>query len=570
MDANNDALIGQTIEDRYLIKRRIGQGGMGVVYLAEHTRVRIPVALKVLHLDMTQVDEAVARFKREAIVAARVDDPHLVSASDFGTLEDGSFYLVLEYVDGEVLREVLNEGAISVERALAIAAQIAEALKAAHDSGITHRDLKPENVMLLDYRGQTDFVKVFDFGMARLWMDALPPDLPPITKFGTLFGTPKYMAPEQVLQQGVDHRADLYSLGILLYEMLSGSPPFDGDDMVAVLSRQVTEAPPPLPNTLPGPVRRLVMKLIDKDPISRVQTAGEIRDQLLSLLEKRRRETAPKLGLGARAQNWAKRLPSLREALRTSAVALFATGVTALLFVGWFTSYANDTIFNVQTAAPEPPDWEALRARALRGDWGATEALAAREDGDRTAEDWLALGHSFFLNGKNELTFRTYNNAVALDANLSSSPILLRDLRKLADSPEFGERALEFAATLSGATGPDLLFDVWAGTPHRTKETILARALLSRTDIKGRQSPALKLAIALRRAKECEDFLALLERAAAHADSRALRPLERLQGDRGCGRRFEDDCYPCLRPQAELLTQAVARAKQHPAIDFGD
>src|SRR5688572_8709954 len=159
--------LGQVISGRYLIKELIGEGGMGAVYLAEHTHMRKRVALKLLHAEMHDNEEVLARFRREAEAAAHIEHPNVVAATDFGQTDDGGFFLVLEYVEGTSLREVLNRGALSVSRALHIARQIAYALERAHDAGIVHRDLKPENVMLVKKEDDPDFVKVLDFGIAR-------------------------------------------------------------------------------------------------------------------------------------------------------------------------------------------------------------------------------------------------------------------------------------------------------------------------------------------------------------------------------------------------------------------
>src|SRR6185295_2712151 len=254
------ALIGVTISDRYRIERLLGEGGMGAVYQAEHVLMRKRMAIKVLHPEMTRVDEVVKRFEREAMAAAHIDHPHVVTATDFGKLDDGSFFLALEYVEGKSLREVIAQGPLELGRALHIARQIASGLGRAHSIKIVHRDLKPENVMLVERDGDPDFVKVLDFGIAKVQIGELTagdvdaaasPGQPVLTQAGMVYGTPEYMAPEQALGQNVDARADLYALGIITYEMITGTRPFNAESKVALLGMQVTAPVPPMSQFAP-------------------------------------------------------------------------------------------------------------------------------------------------------------------------------------------------------------------------------------------------------------------------------------------------------------------------------
>ncbi|MFC1642226.1 serine/threonine-protein kinase [Myxococcota bacterium] len=242
--SETERLIGTVLAGRYRLAQLLGAGGMGSVYRAEHVHMRKAVAIKVLHRDMTALPEMVARFEREAIASARIEHPNVAGATDFGQLDDGSFFLVLEFVEGQSLRWVLErEGPLPPPRAAEIARQIASALAAAHGAHIVHRDLKPENVMLVSRGDGVDWIKVLDFGIAKVTVEELR-DQPALTQYGSVFGTPEYMAPEQALGQTVDHRADLYALGIVLYEMLQARTPFADDDLVAVLTRQMTATGP--------------------------------------------------------------------------------------------------------------------------------------------------------------------------------------------------------------------------------------------------------------------------------------------------------------------------------------
>ncbi|HEX6272660.1 MAG TPA: protein kinase [Polyangiaceae bacterium] len=277
----SDALIGAVVAGRYRVEKLLGAGGMGAVYRAEHVHMKKTVALKVLHKEFIGVNEIVARFEREAIAAARIEHPNVAPARDFGKLDDGSFYLVLEYVDGKSLRELIAEGPLDAQRAVAIAKQIALALVAAHGAGIVHRDLKPDNVMLVPQADGSERVKVLDFGIARV---TLSPEVEKaatnLTKVGSVMGTVAYMAPEQALGEEVDERADLYALGVIVHEMLSGRVPFDADSAAQILAKQITEAPPPLPPGAPAALGALVSELLGKTRVERPPSARAVLERL--------------------------------------------------------------------------------------------------------------------------------------------------------------------------------------------------------------------------------------------------------------------------------------------------
>jgi serine/threonine protein kinase len=289
-----DARVGTTLADRYRIDALIGEGGMGRVYAAEHVLMRKRLAIKVLHRELTTMAEVVARFEREAMAAANIDHPNVAAATDFGKLPDGAVFLVLEYVQGKSLRDEIAGGPVAPERALHITRQIAAGLGSAHALDIVHRDLKPENVMLVEKGGDPDFVKVLDFGIAKVPIGEVPhptqtPQNTPITKAGMVFGTPEYMAPEQALGQTVDGRADLYALGVILYEMLCGSRPFSSQSQVGILGQQLSKSPPKISDRAPGivvppAVEAVAMKLLQREASDRYQSASEVVDVINRLL----------------------------------------------------------------------------------------------------------------------------------------------------------------------------------------------------------------------------------------------------------------------------------------------
>jgi eukaryotic-like serine/threonine-protein kinase len=288
-----ESLVGTIVGDRYLIERLLGEGGMGAVYLAQHRHMRKRVAVKVLHAEMSRLPEVVARFEREAMAAAHIEHPNVAAATDFGKLADGSFFLVLEYIEGKSLRSAIVRGPLELWRALHVVRQIAEALARSHALGIVHRDLKPENVMLVTRDGDPNFVKVLDFGIAKVPMgefadehrndqdgDRAAADQP-LTQLGMVYGTAEYMAPEQALGQAVDARADLYALGVMAFEMIVGSRPFEHESKVVLLGMHVTAPVPKMgaraPNaSVPPEVDEVVGRLLAKDASARFGNAKEL------------------------------------------------------------------------------------------------------------------------------------------------------------------------------------------------------------------------------------------------------------------------------------------------------
>src|SRR5690242_15091934 len=264
---------------------------MGKVYAAEHVMMHKRLAVKVLHRELTVVPELVARFEREAMAAANVDHPNIASATDFGKLDDESVFIALELVEGVCLRDAIAKGPIPLRRALHITRQVAAALGAAHQLSIVHRDLKPENVMLVDRNGDPDFVKVLDFGVAKVPIGDPAGGPGAITRVGTVFGTPEYIPPEQAIGQPSDGRADLYSLGVILFEMLTGVRPFTATSAVSLVGMHLSEPAPRLRARAPGlsvpePVEALVAKLLRKSASDRPAHADDVVKELDRLLSK--------------------------------------------------------------------------------------------------------------------------------------------------------------------------------------------------------------------------------------------------------------------------------------------
>jgi hypothetical protein len=276
VSSDGDTWLGRVLGGRYRLEVLLGKGTMGRVYRAEHVLMHKPLAVKILNAEHAKNPELVARFEREAIAAANIEHANVVAATDCAKLEDGTVYLALELVEGKNLRAEIARGALEIRRALHIARQIAAGLAAAHSKNIVHRDLKPENVVLVEKEGDPDFVKILDFGIAKLAPES---GKNPLTRVGVVLGTLDYMAPEQALGQPVDHRADLYALGVVTYEMLCGACPFEGESSSAILALQLKKPPPPLSERLPGlsvppAVEALVGKLLAKDRNERPPVGG--------------------------------------------------------------------------------------------------------------------------------------------------------------------------------------------------------------------------------------------------------------------------------------------------------
>jgi serine/threonine-protein kinase len=285
-----DPLVGQLVAGRYRVLGQLGEGGMGNVYRAVQETIEKKVALKVLKAEYSSSPDMVVRFHREAVSACRIKHPNVVDVFDLGQLEDGRFYIAMDLLEGRDLADVLSKaGSLPAQRAVTIALQICRALNAAHQSGIVHRDLKPENVFLHRTSDGDEIVKIVDFGIAHLL--AQEPDrrksAPMIehaadgsrklTSAGMIFGTPEYMAPEQASGGNIDHRADIYATGIILYKMLTGHAPFSGESFLEVLEKQVTQPPPRMSKVksdldIPKELEQVVMRSLAKKPDERFAT----------------------------------------------------------------------------------------------------------------------------------------------------------------------------------------------------------------------------------------------------------------------------------------------------------
>jgi serine/threonine protein kinase len=343
-----DPRVGTTLGGRYLIERLCGEGAMGRVYEARHIDIGRRLAVKVLHASFRHSPEVVERFRREARAASKIGHPNIIDVTDSGTTADGAFFFVMEFLDGVDLEQLIaREGALPVERALVITAQLCRALHAAHASEIIHRDLKPANVMLVNRKDDNDFLKVLDFGISRnMDLEGSGDDVPTrrgLTRPDVAVGTPVYMSPEQAAGMRADALTDVYAVGGLLYEMLTATPPCAGDDVLTVLNKKATEDPVPIGKLrpeLPADVQQLVMRALSRKPKDRQPSMAALKDEVLlclaafqhtpppAVVPELRRPAAP---ADARPRRSTERLPTLRA--RSWMIAAGVGGFVAIMAI---------------------------------------------------------------------------------------------------------------------------------------------------------------------------------------------------------------------------------------------
>ncbi len=338
----DDPILGTVLAGRYAVERRIGEGGMGLVYQARHREIDKPVAIKVLRDDLSGRPDVLARFRQEARSASRIGHENIVDISDFGETSRGASYFVMEFLEGEDLAMLMGrEMIVAPERACAIVLQCCRALSATHAKGIVHRDIKPENIFLTTREGRTDFVKIVDFGIAK--MSDIETEGAPgrkLTKTGMIFGTPEYMSPEQAAGKDLDHRVDIYALGIILFECVAGRVPFEGDTFMGVLTQHLFLEVPPIHEVYPEAevtpeLEQVIRKALAKDPDDRYQGADELAEAIICALAGEVSEATAQTRASVLVPRTSFEADTLVPKRKTPKWVWAAVAATALGLLGW-------------------------------------------------------------------------------------------------------------------------------------------------------------------------------------------------------------------------------------------
>ncbi len=390
---------GDIIAERYRIVDRIGKGAMGTVYRAEHVQLGKAVAIKLLHRDLEQNAENVARFHREAEAASRLNHPNTIHVFDFGRTQSGSLFLAMEYVDGDDLGKIIDrEGPMPFGRVAYICALVTGSVADAHAAGVIHRDLKPENIVIASGRDE-ERPKVLDFGLAKLFEGSLGTQ---ITGAGTIVGTPYYMSPEQIQGKELDPRSDVYSIGAIMYECVVGKPPFEAPSPVGILTKHLSEKPAApstrSPISVPLEADEIILRCLEKDPDDRFQTAEELRQALIDYLTTVGSEDWRMAveGRGASSKSGMRRFDDFDRAPRRKRRPWLWVGLLAFIAVGvgaWQWSHRGPSerepnhLLGEATPLPPDVDMEAYLGKRVREDMGDVDVFEIRHSGaERSGE----------------------------------------------------------------------------------------------------------------------------------------------------------------------------------------
>ena len=574
--ADPSQLVGSVVADRYRVQDCLGSGTMGAVYRAEHIHMKKTVALKVLHPSHTRDPEVVERFQREAQAAANIEHPNICAATDFGKLDQYFYYLVMEYLEGRALIDLIKAGeTFPPLRALHIGIQMLSALEKAHEMGVVHRDLKPENIIIVEREGDPDFVKITDFGVAQVRMFK---DAARLTQAGVVYGSPLYMSPQQASGKEIDHRADLYSVGVMLYELLTGKLPFYAKSLMVVLNMHIADPPPPFVEAnpsahIPPELEAVVMRLLAKEPGERYQTAVEVREELERIRD----------SLLAPAEEPAAEPSPAARRLMAGMILLFAA-----LVVSWGAFLVGKVVFGgaeVQAARSDREEMkftenEINRTETDRSQWVKStprvqDALAQLDNDPQMAvADFESIRaaapdnpHAQFLLGRAHSAAQNWDEAfAAYQKTIEMDPDYVRD-SQLQDDIMSGLESSDDAHSdpaeklVKAAIGPAMNIRLAELAEHHKILKIRKRALriLQESGQFQNLPDWNQLTIQLRHAVGCEDNHAWIMKIADLGDPRALGALRRFSAlpKTGCGPKKAEDCYECLRYDLRLAIERL-------------
>lgn len=602
-----------SFEGKYKLLDELGTGAFGGVYLANHVHMDKKVAIKMLHPNHASNHEAVQRFQREAQAAAKIDHPNICAATDFGAYK-GSYYIVMEYLDGITLYDLESEvGPFDPVRALHIILQVCSALDKAHEVGVVHRDLKPENIVLVDHDDDPDFVKITDFGIAQIDVES---ENVRLTQAGVVYGSPLYLSPEQATASIIDSRSDLYSVGIILYEMISGKLPFNGESAAAVLAKHVTEKPPLFCDISPDlkcdhELESVIRKLLRKNPEDRIQSAAEVFSILATIKSRIERD-----GITSRYSNWLRfsywyrSLPVKKQQV-FQGVVIAITILFIVLGVRMTSSWSSDNAEDPAAVSNVDPDLGQQISSDMEGEEDTTPEvdtapLVASRDAFMQWPNVVALVQALAENPEEtllrfpQLFDGTDPNPIPIDSPLSEAHLRWLYANALVENHQYDEAfdQLEKVVTLA----PDYAYEsslvnlvTTSLQSSRAKQYKAAQAFVTKHINRniGRRLAELaehdqllntrkislqileqtgmfkklprwnKLTIRLRHARGCENNRQIIVKIGELGDARALGALRRFTAHpmTGCGPSRQEDCWGCLRPE---LREAVTRLESKP------
>ncbi len=531
-----DPFIGTIVGERYRIVSRIGVGGMGAVYRAEHTMMRRDLAIKVLLPELSGKEEFARRFEREAESASRLDHPNIITTTDFGRTGDGSLFLAMEFLAGTSLGAAIAAGPMRIDRALAIERQILRGLDHAHAAGVVHRDLKPENIMLIERDGQRDVVKILDFGIAKITEPQSGGQA--LTQAGVIFGTPEYLSPEQALGEAVDARADIYAAGVILYEMLAGRRPFESEDKVKIISMHLAHAPPRVRDVnaavdLPVPLEQAVLQAMEKSRDNRFATAAAFMQALDDAEVESQRDD--QLGTGATIPAMDLPLRARRPRALPVAIALVVVGIGGLA-IKRRTAHHRPAPLAVRPVAPAPPPPDLAaqmkKVEAWLEDDNTTAARVALEamltSRPKDARVRYMLGRVSYAQDKHQEALDDYAAAIALDPGFRGDPVLLGHVDAMLADPKLGDAALTLLIDHVGAPAADLLGKAANEGSDLPRRRRAAAALVDLDEEKRVDRVSLDM-LELRKAATCEEKKDWVEKLRKLGDARALPALRGLR-----------------------------------------